>query len=80
MTQHSTACRVDVNRVRMAKKRSHEEIENIDDVDGPMSSTSIHGAVVTLLPVKKGRKAMFFDGLLAIGVSGGGAPTLLHTS
>ena len=30
----------------MAKKRSHEEIENIDDVDGPMSSTSIHGAVV----------------------------------
>ena len=47
------------------KKRSHEEIENIDDVDGPMSSTSIHGAVVTLLPVKKGQKAMFFDGLLA---------------
>ena len=30
-----------------------------------MSSTSIHGAVVTLSPVKKGRKAMFFDGLLA---------------
>ena len=28
----------------MAKKRSHEEIENIN---GPMSSTSIHGAVVT---------------------------------
>ena len=48
----------------MAKKRSHEEIENIDDVDGPMSSTSIHGAVVTLSPVKKGQKAMFFDGLL----------------
>ena len=54
-----------MNRVRMAKKRSHEEIENIDDVDGPMSSTSIHGAVVTLSPVKKGRKAMFFDSLLA---------------
>ena len=49
----------------MAKKRSHVEIENIDNVDGPMSSTSIHGAVVTLSPVKKGRKAMFFDGLLA---------------
>ena len=48
----------------MAKKRSHEEIENIDEVDGPMSNTSIHGAVVTS-PVKKGRKAMFFDGLLA---------------
>ena len=47
----------------MAKKRSHEAIENIDDMDGPMSS--IRGAVVTLSPVKKGRKAMFFDGLLA---------------
>ena len=49
----------------MAKKRNHEEIENIDDVNGPMSSTSIHGAVVTLSPVKKGQKAMFFDGMLA---------------
>ena len=49
----------------MAKKRSHEEIENINDVDAPMSSTSIHGAVVTLSPVKKGRKSTFFDGLLA---------------
>ena len=58
-------CRIDVDRIRMAKKRSHDEIENIDDVNGPMSSTSIHGAVVTLSPVKKGRKAMFFDGLLA---------------
>ena len=46
-------------------KRSYDEIENINDVDGPMSSTSIHGAVVTLSPVKKGRKAVFFDGLLA---------------
>ena len=41
------------------KKGSHEKIENINDVDGPMSSPSIHSAVVTLWPVKKGR---FFDG------------------
>ena len=45
------------------RKKTHE-IENIDDVDGPMSSTSIHGAVVRLSPVKKGWKAMFFDGVL----------------
>ena len=58
----------------MAKKRSHEEIEN---VNGPMSSTSIYVSVVTLLPVKNGQKAMFFfDGLLADstgGVSGNAA-------
>ena len=41
-------------------KRSYDEIENINDVDGPMSSTSIHSAIVTLSPVKKGRKDMFF--------------------
>ena len=29
-------------------KRSYDEIENINDVDGLMSSTSIHGAVETL--------------------------------
>ena len=40
------------------KKGSHEKIKNINDVDGPISSTSIHSAVVTLSPVKKGR---FFD-------------------
>lgn len=34
-------------------------------MNGPLSSTSIHGTVVTLLPVKKGRKALFFDGMLA---------------
>ena len=39
----------------MAKKKTYEEIENIDDVDGPMSSTNIHGAVVRLLLVLKGR-------------------------
>jgi len=54
-----------VNRVEWLKKRTHEEIENIDDMDGPMFSTSIHGAVVRLSPVKKGRKSTFFDGVLA---------------
>ena len=40
----------------MATKRTYEEmeeIEKIDDVKGPKSSTSIHGAIVTLSPVKK---------------------------
>ena len=50
---------------KMAKKRSYEEILNIDDVKEPISSTSIHGAIVTLSPVKKGRKSNFFDGMLA---------------
>ena len=37
-------------------KRSYDEIENINDVDGPMSSTSIHGAVVTLSPGTRGQE------------------------
>ena len=42
----------------MARKRSYEDIERIDDVDGPISSTRMHGAIISLSPVKKGRKSM----------------------
>ena len=50
-----------MNRIRIANKRYHEKIENVDDVDGPISTTSNHGAIVRLSPVKKGRKTMFPD-------------------
>ena len=49
----------------MARKRTHEAIEQIDDVDGPIANTSIHGAITSLSPVKKGRNSIFFDGTLA---------------
>ena len=39
-----------------------EETEYVED---PTHSTSIHGALVTLSPVKKGWKSTFFDGMLA---------------
>ena len=40
--------------ITMARKRMHEAIEQIDDVDGPIVNTSIHGAITSLSPVKKG--------------------------
>ena len=40
-------------------------VENMEDVEGPTPSTSIHGALVALLPVKKGQKCTFFDDVLA---------------
>ena len=44
----------------------HEAIEQIDDVDGPIANTSIHGAITLLSPVKKGHNFyIFFDGTLA---------------
>ena len=52
-----------MHTVKMAKKELRGDREQIEN--GPKSSTSIHGAVVTLSPVKKGRKSMFFDGMLA---------------
>ena len=51
--------------VIMARKRTYEDVERIDDVDGPISSTRMHGAIISLSPVKKGRKSIFFDGMLA---------------
>ena len=35
----------------MAKKHA---IENINDVDGPIPSTGVHGAIMSLSPVKEG--------------------------
>ena len=49
----------------MARKRSRENIEEITDVDRPIASTKIHGAITSLSPIKKGRKSIFFDGTLA---------------
>ena len=51
--------------ITMARKRTHEAIEQIDNVDGPIANTSIHGAITSLSPVKKGRNSIFFDGTLA---------------
>lgn len=49
----------------MAQKRKYDEIDNIDELDKPMSSTRMHGAIVALSPVKKGRKPLSFEGTLA---------------
>ena len=49
----------------MAKKRSFQEIENLEDIKDTASSTTLHGAITTLSPIKKGRKSIFFDGAIA---------------
>ena len=49
----------------MARKRSCEDIEQISNVDRPIASTRLHGAITCLSPIKKGRKSLFFDGTLA---------------
>ena len=49
----------------MARKRTIEEVESITDIEKPMLSTSLHGAITSLSPVKKGRKSVFFDGMMA---------------
>ena len=43
----------------------YEDVERIDDGDGPISSTRMHGANIPLSPVKKGHKSIFFYGMLA---------------
>ena len=51
----------------MAKKRSYEEIEEIDyidEVNGPISSSRVHGAIISLSPVKRGAEVTFSMGCL----------------
>ena len=49
----------------MARKRNLEhEFDSIDEVKAAGSST-IHGAVASVSPIKKGRNSIFFDGFIA---------------
>ena len=48
--------------ITMARKRTHEAIEQCGRA---IANTSIHGAITSLSPVKKGRNSIFFDGTLA---------------
>ena len=50
---------------QQSKKRKFSEIEQIDDVNGPLPNSSIQGAITSLSPVKPGRKSSYFDGMLA---------------
>ena len=43
----------------MAKKRSFEEIDNLDDLDKPLANATVHGVVTSVSPVKKGRTCNF---------------------
>ena len=49
----------------MARKQTIEEVDNITDLEKLMLNTSLHGAITSLSPIKKGRKSLFFDGMLA---------------
>ena len=46
----------------MARKR---DISQLKDLDEPCTNATIHGAVTSISPIKKGRKALFFDATLA---------------
>ena len=50
---------------QQSKKRKFSEIEQIDDVKGPLPNSSIHGAITSLSPIKPRRKSAYFDGMLA---------------
>ena len=46
----------------MSRKR---DISQLTDLDEPCTSVTIHGAVTSISPIKKGRKDLFFDATLA---------------
>ena len=49
----------------MARKRTYEDIDQLDDVDRPIVNTRIHGAITSISPIKRGRNSIFLDGTLA---------------
>ena len=51
----------------MARKRTIEEVEKLQDLDKPLKNASVHGLVTSLSPIKKGRTCSYFDGTLTDG-------------
>lgn len=48
----------------VARKRPIEEVDRLDLLTTPVPNASLHGAVTSLSPVKKGRNSNYFDGTL----------------
>jgi len=49
----------------MVRKQTIKEADNITYLEKPMLNTSLHGAITSLSPIKKGWKSLFFDRMLA---------------
>ena len=49
----------------MDAKSRKRDISQLEEIDEPCTSINVHGAVTSISPIKKGRKALFFDATLA---------------
>ena len=47
------------------RKRTWEESDQLDGMEEPIASASLHGAITSLSPIKKGRNTSYFDGTIA---------------
>jgi len=48
----------------MVLKQTIKEADNIADLEKPTLNTSLHRAITSLSPIKKGWKSLFFDRML----------------
>ena len=57
--------------VKMASKptKCKLELEEIDSLEEPVSTASLHAVVSSLSPVKKGRNSDYFEGTVTDGIS-----------
>ena len=49
------------------QKRLYEDIDDFDELNEPVPNASIHAAVMSLSPYKKGKNESYFDGTLTDG-------------
>jgi hypothetical protein len=47
------------------RKRQSKELDFLDEIQQPIANASLHGAITSLSPVKKGRNANYFEGTIA---------------
>lgn len=48
-----------------SRKRLFHELDSLENADKPLPNASLHAAIKSISPVKKGRNSIFFDGVIA---------------
>ena len=60
---------IDTESKGVKRKKGDLEVDQVESLDESLSTASIHGAISSLSPIKKGRKSKYFDGSVSDGKS-----------
>jgi hypothetical protein len=62
---HLLCCHINESAVMTKRQLELEELHHFDEINKPVANATVHGAITSLSPLKKGRNSSYFDGAIA---------------